>query len=292
MSRQVEAENLQEKKSPNPLGINLWNWVNELNAECVSLIEKIKVMGFTAVEIPMTTPHLSDELQDAIRDSGLVVSLCAALGPGRDLSHNDPQVRANTMAYMLACLETAYEIGASVFAGPLYAGGGKRHLLSDSEQQDELDLAVAGLKTLAKHAEDYGILLAIEPINRYRTSVINTVDQAIELIDRIDHEKVGIHFDTFHAGIEEEDIILAMEKVLEREKMFHFHACANHRGAPGQGFFPWDDIFETLHRYHYQGHITMETFKPGGLDSGWVQLGGSPDQIAEFGLNYMKSRME
>lgn len=282
--------NLQGKKQ-NPLGINLWNWVNGLGPECISLIDKIKAMGFTAVEIPMTTPDLPPGLSDKIRDSGLAVSLCAALGPGRDLSHHDPSIRESTMEYMLRCLETAREVGASVFAGPLYAGGGKRHLLSDPERLEELDLAVRGLKALAKYAEDDAVLLAIEPINRYRTSVINTVDQVIDLIDRIDSKNVGVHFDTFHAGIEEDDIVLAMEKVLKRDKMFHFHACANHRGAPGQGFFPWEQIFETLRTHEYQGHITMETFAPGGLDSGWVQMGGSPDQIAEFGLNYMKTQL-
>ncbi|MFQ9679382.1 MAG: hypothetical protein ACLRZH_04100 [Ruthenibacterium lactatiformans] len=76
----------------NPLGINLWNWCAGLSEECLGLPEKVARMGFTAVELPMTQPQVPSALADEIRNTGLAVSLCAALGPGRDLSSFDSAV--------------------------------------------------------------------------------------------------------------------------------------------------------------------------------------------------------
>lgn len=275
----------------NPLGINLWNWVNDLGLQCLGLPTRAARMGFTAVELPMTSPDPGPALMQEVRATGLAVTLCAALGPGRDLSSFDPAVRASTLDYLTRCLKTAEALGASVLAGPLYAGGGKRHLLSRSDAAREWDLAVTGLRELARRAENCGVRLALEPLHRYRTSVVNTVAQALQLVDDIGSDAVGVHFDTFHAGIEEESIPGAMEQVLRAGRMYHFHACANNRGAPGQGHFPWDEIFRVLRMGGYQGHITMETFAPGGLDSGWVQLGDSPDQLALEGLRFLQSAM-
>lgn len=268
----------------NPLGINLWNWTNTLGPDCLGLPTKIAQMGFNAVEIPMTQPQVPEPLAEEIRKTGLRISLCAAMSPGRDLSNFDPQVRVNTMEYLTKCLETGAKLGADVFAGPLYAGGGKRHLLPPDEAAREWELAVQGLRTLSARAREYGVHLAIEPLNRYRSSVVNTAEQALRMVNEVDDDFLGIHFDTFHAGIEEDDLCGAIERVLAAGKMFHFHACANNRSAPGQGFFPWEQIFGLLRSYGYQGHVTMETFKPGGLDSGWVQLGESPDELALTGL--------
>ena len=106
----------------NPLGINLWNWCAGLSEECLGLPEKVARMGFTAVELPMTQPQVPSALADEIRNTGLAVSLCAALGPGRDLSSFDSAVRASTMDYLTTCLETAGQLGAGILAGPLYTG--------------------------------------------------------------------------------------------------------------------------------------------------------------------------
>ena len=113
----------------NKLGINLWNWALGLSDACCGLPTKAAKMGFTALELPMTQPTISPTLRDEVRASGLEVSLCAAMGAGRDLSSFDADVRTSTMQYLTDCLQTGATLGAVVLAGPLYAGGGKRHTL-------------------------------------------------------------------------------------------------------------------------------------------------------------------
>lgn len=90
----------------NKLGINLWNWAPGLSDACCGLPTKAAEMGFTALELPMTQPAVSPTLRDEVRGSGLEVSLCAALGAGRDLSSFDADVRAATMQYLTDCLQT------------------------------------------------------------------------------------------------------------------------------------------------------------------------------------------
>ena len=198
----------------NPIGINLWNWHSGLCPQCRELPQRIARMGFTAIELPMSVAEPEEELIAQIRDSGLRVSMCAALGPGRDLSNFDPAIRASTMDYLTACLKTGQKLEADVLCGPLYAGGGKCHWLSQDDQKRELDLAVEGLQELARRAADFGVPLSVEPINRYRTSVCNTVDQVLDLLEAVDAPNVGLHYDTYQACIEEKDMLQALEKAL------------------------------------------------------------------------------
>ena len=102
----------------NKLGINLWNWVPGLSDACCGLPTKAAELGFTAVELPMTQTQLSPALRDEVRACGLEVSLCAAMGAGRDLSSFDADVRASTMDYLTDCLKTGAEVGAVMLAGP------------------------------------------------------------------------------------------------------------------------------------------------------------------------------
>lgn len=272
----------------NKLGINLWNWTQGLGPDCLGLPSRAAALGFTAVELPMTTPQVEPELAAELRESGLAVSLCASLGAGRDLSNFEPEPRAAAMDYLTACLETGQALGATVLCGPLYTGGGKRHWLSESDRRREWDLAVAGLQELARRAEGCGMRLALEPLNRYRTSVANTSAQVLQMVEDVGHQSVGLHFDTYHACLEERDLLAALESALQSGRVYHFHACANNRGAPGQGVLPWEQILDLLVCWQYPYHITMETFALGGLDSSWVQVHQEPDQMAASGLGYLK----
>lgn len=273
----------------NKIGINLWNWCEGLGSECCGIPTKVKEMGFTAVEMPMTDSVIPVLLAEEIRNTDLEVSLCAAMSPGRDLSNFDPSVRKATMEYLTECLQSGSKVNAKVFCGPLYAGGGKRHWLTEDDKKREWELAVKGIRELAYRAREYGIALSLEPLNRYRTSVVNTAGQALELVREIDASNVGIHYDTFHACLEEKDLLASLKLVLQSGKVNHFHACANNRGAPGQGVLPWEEILDLLAEYQYPGHITMETFAIGGLDSSWIQVHEQPDELAQIGFSYLKN---
>ena len=270
----------------NPLGINLWNWTNTLGPDAPGLIRRAARMGFTAVELPMTPPEPAglEAIRAALEETGLAVTLCAGSAPDRSLASDDPALRKNAFDYFSACLRTARALGAAVFCGPMYGGAASLHWLSPEEAAAEWDRAVAGLRALAPLAEDAGCVLALEPLHRYRTSMVNTAAQALRMAQEVNHPAVGVHFDTFHANVEERDVVGAVRTVLEAGKLYHFHACGNDRGAPGTGHLPWGELFTTLRRGGYTGHVTMETFRPGGLDAGWHPVEDDPDEVARMGI--------
>lgn len=277
----------------NRIGINLWNWTALLDDSSAALVEHAASLGFSAVELPMSVPVPGNlgALRDTIGRLGLEVTLCASMTGGRDLSSEDAGIRESTATYLRGCVDTAHTLGAKVLAGPIYAGGGKRHHLEQDARRAEWERAVEGIAALGRYAGEKGVRLGVEAVNRYRTSVVNTTSQALKMVRDIGLEQVGILFDTYQSCIEDEDVCGALEEVLKAGKLFHFHACANHRGAPGTGHLPWERILGLLGRYGYEGHITMETFCPGALDAGWVPLAESQDALALTGLRYLRQKL-
>ncbi len=271
-------------------GINLWNWTPVFSDEHMDLIDRAAKIGFGAVEIGMNQTGFNyKEVKSHIDANGLELTLCAALTKGRDISNFDEEIRKNAKRYMIDCFKAGGKMGAKLFVGPVFAGGGKAHDLSLDDSKREWHLAVLGIREMADEASNFGITIGLEPINRYRTSVVNTAEQALRMIYDIDKPNVGILFDTYQANIEESSISSALESVLKANKLVHFHACENHRGAPGTGHIPWKDLISILKKYKYQGHLTMETFAKGGLDAGWYPLAKTQDELARIGLENLQS---
>ena len=183
-------------------------------------------------------------------------------------------------------------MGSHLLCGALYTGGGKCHYLDENARKREWDYAVKNLRKLSKIAAECGIYLALEPLNHFRTSVCNTSGQVLQMVKDIGESNVGLHYDLFHASIEELDLYGSLEMALQSGKLYHLHAAANNRGVPGQGILPWEDIFSLLGKYSYQKCITIESFVYGGLDSSYYRVFGSPDEQASIGIVNMKNYMK
>jgi D-psicose/D-tagatose/L-ribulose 3-epimerase len=270
------------------IGINLWNWTKDPCKDLAGLVLHVAFLGFGAVELPLNRVSEWDYsgIAKSLRKTGLELTLCAQLSNGLDGSSLDEGTRQQTIQYLQNGLEVGAKLGAKVLAGPLYGGSGKRHFLPPKEKAAELRRAADTLSILCHQAEQVGVKLALEPVNRYRTSVVNTAAQAMDLVNQIGSSALGILFDSYQANIEESDPIAALESILTAGKLFHFHACENHRGAPGSGHIDWKSYLKALKAGGYTGHLTMETFTPGGLDSGFLET-AEPDEVATFGLNYL-----
>ncbi len=141
-----------------------------------------------------------------MKDLGLSTSVCAAMSPDRDLLHADASVRANAMAYVKHCIDAAQTIGATNVVGPLYSAVGRTWQATADERKKDLDLLVGELKELARYAGERGVVICVEPLNRFETSFLNLASQAIEVVDRVDHPACGLLLDTFHMNIEEQSI--------------------------------------------------------------------------------------
>jgi len=185
-------------------GINPWVWSAPFSTETVQLFPKIKKMGFDVVELPLEDPAIADlkAIREGLKKNGLGAStICGAFGPDRDLTNDDPKVQENGLAYIKICIDAAVTVGAPVVAGPMYSAVGKARLVSPEQKKVEWDRAVTHLKTAAQIAADKGVRLAIEPLNRFETDLINTADQALQLVKDVGAKALGVHLDTFHMNI-------------------------------------------------------------------------------------------
>jgi D-psicose/D-tagatose/L-ribulose 3-epimerase len=275
-------------------GVNTWVWVSPLTTEELKkLAPLVKSMGFDWIEVPLES--LSDlnfaEGARIIRDNGLGVSACAAMSPDRDLIHPDLAIQQNGMDYIRGCVDAAQTLGATNLVGPIYSAVGRVWQQTPEERAKDVDMLVKNLRDLAGYAGDHGVVLGIEPLNRFETSFINLSAQAVEIIDRVNHPSCKIMLDTFHMNIEEKSLGNAIRAAGSR--LCHLHACENDRGAPGSGNVTWNEVKQALQDIHYDGPIVIESFtnKVKSIARAaaiWRAFEQSQDALAQNGLNFLR----
>lgn len=276
------------------IGVNAWVWSSPVHTEEFGrLAPLVARMGFDLIEVGIeSTSDLDYGRAAAIaKANGLKVSVCAAMGPDRDLIHADESIRSNGMAYVRHCIDAAKTLGSANVIGPLYSAVGRTWQQTDDERKHDVDLLVRQLRELAKYAGDRGVGLGVEPLNRFETSFINLASQAIEVTDRVDHPACGILLDTFHMNIEERSIGDAIRAAGKRVR--HLHACENDRGAPGSGHVPWDEVAQACRDIGFNGPFVIESFtnkvksiaKAAAI---WRKFADSQDALAENGLRHLR----
>ena len=280
------------------LGVNTWVWTSPLEDEDVQwLVPHVAKAGFDWIELPLEDPGSFDHEQAAqlIQAHGLGVSTTAAMGPDRDLIHGDRAIRDNGMAYLRACIKATKAVGATNLVGPMYAAVGRTWQQTAADRARDLDTLVANLSELAAFAGDHGVVMGIEPLNRFETSFLNLADQAIELVDRVDHPACGIMLDTFHMNIEEESPAAAIQRT-GAQRLRHLHASESNRGTPGKGTVPWTDIAAALRQIGYDGPVVIESFTAkvktiARAAAIWRPLASSQDALAFDGLAFLRQSL-
>lgn len=275
-------------------GVNTWVWVAPLTTNWLErLLPQIAALGFDWVEVPIENIGDLDygRAAELIRGHGLGVSVAAAIGPDRDLISPEADVRANANVYLRQCIDATHTLGATNLIGPLYSAVGRVGQLSDDERERDSELAAGQLRELAAYAGERGVTLCIEPLNRFETSFINTVEQGAALIDRVAHPACQLMLDTFHMNIEERSLGAAIRAAGPRVR--HFHACENDRGAPGSGHVPWVEVAEALRAIDYDGPVVIESFTSevksiARAAAIWRPLAASQDALAGEGVRFLK----
>jgi D-psicose/D-tagatose/L-ribulose 3-epimerase len=275
-------------------GVNTWVWTSPLTTkELENLAPKVAGMGFDWIEIPLE--GLGDlepgRGRAIVRDYGLGVSTCAAMGPDRDLVHPDPAIQQNGMAYIRGCIDITGRLGATNLVGPIYSAVGRTWQATPDERARDIDLLVKNLGALARYAGDHGVVICIEPLNRFETSLINLATQAIEVVDRVDHPSCRIMLDTFHMNVEEKSLGNAIRAAGPR--LHHVHACENDRGAPGSGNVTWPDVKQGLADIGYDGPVVIESFTAkvksiARAAAIWRALAPTQDDLAQDGLRFLR----
>ncbi|UCH63953.1 MAG: sugar phosphate isomerase/epimerase [Fidelibacterota bacterium] len=218
-------------------------------------IAKIKNLGYDGVELAVRDPAALDvsELKSILAEHRLPVP---AIGTGQafgeeglSFTHPDAHIRRKAIDRIKSHMELADGLGAVVIIGLVR---GKTGLDTDGDRVEQW-LAEALTECAS---ENKSVRLAIEPINRYETGLVNTVASGLDLIDTVGLDNIGLLLDTFHMNIEEPSIIESM--VAARDRLFHFHVADSNRWHPGAGHIDFAEIIHTLNSIGYQDFVSAE----------------------------------
>ncbi|MBI2193824.1 MAG: sugar phosphate isomerase/epimerase [Planctomycetes bacterium] len=277
-------------------GVNMLLWCGSFERKHLKFIRRAADLGFDGVEFAFFTPDTVPvkETAAALKDHGLEATSCTVLGPQTSIISDNRLDRDRGVEHLRRVVDLNAAIGAKILCGPLYAPVGIRPPADRNPPgriRREWDHCAASLGKVARHAARAGISLDLEPLNRFETYFLNTVEDTVKLCRDIGEPNVRVHLDTFHANIEEKDFAGAARKA--GKWLHHVHCCENDRGIPGSGHVDWYGVMRTLKALRYDGWLTIESFVPAVKEIAaataiWRPLAPSGDELARQGLRFLK----
>jgi D-psicose/D-tagatose/L-ribulose 3-epimerase len=256
------------------------------------LLDEVKRMGFDAVEIIPFDPDgfPAKKVRRAATDLGLTVNTGYGMPADCNIISPDPAVRRRGLELSMRLIDLSNEAGAEVFGGVIYCGWG--YLTGRMKTEEEWQWGVENFRAIAEYAASTsGLVLGIEPVNRFESHFINVARDAVRFIDAVGMGNVKVHLDTFHMIREEDNIRAAV--LHAGPKLGYVHACESQRGIPGRGLMPWVEFFTSLREVGYDGCVTIESFDSempaiARLCCIWRKLADSPEQLAVEGLRFLR----
>lgn len=201
---------------------------------------------------------------------------------------NNPE---SGVGFLKIALEKTAQMGCEALSGVIYGGIGERTGFPPTEK--ELDNVAYALGEAASYAKSLGLLLGIEPVNRYETHLLNTGWQAVAMIEKVGAHNMFVHLDTYHMNIEEKGVAKGILDA--REHLEYIHLSESDRGTPGTGTCDWDEIFAVLAAINFKGGLAMESFvnMPPEIAYGlsvWRPVAKSADEVMENGLPFLRNK--
>lgn len=270
--------------------MNLLLWGTEIDENLFPVLEKIKAMGFDTVEIPIfdTNPENWYAWRAKLDELGLnriAVTIC-----GSDFNQisPDPTVRAATLERNKRAVDCALVLGANLLTGPYHSA--LCHFTGKPATNEEWQWAVENLRELAQYADDLGITLGLEYLNRFESYLVSCADELYRLVEEIDHPACRLMFDTFHANIEEKSLGDAIRKI--SKYLVHVQISENDRSTVGKGNIDWEDVFKALKEIDYQGCLSVEAFSEKlAVANIWRKMFDSEEQLMRDSLAFIRSKV-
>jgi len=236
-------------------------WCNTWTADYIHYAKKIKNLGFDIMEIAagdlltMSEKDL-ENLKSTSKDLQLEIN--ANIGPPKhcDVGSSDPDIRKAGIEFLSNIMKKMDKLDSRDIAGVMYTYWPND--FSDLDKPAIWARGVESIKTLGKLAQELGIIMHLEVVNRFETLVLNTAEEAVQFCKEVDNPNVSILLDSFHMNIEEDSIPDAIRTA--GNLMTYMHVGEGNRKVPGQGHLPWAEIGVALRDIGFSGDVVMEPF--------------------------------
>lgn len=221
-------------------------------------IETAAKLGFDGLELSVRDPsdldenHLARLMHENSLDLVVVATGQAYLEDGLSFADIDVERWSAAVTRVKAHIDLA-----SRFQAQVLIGGIRGRLSPDpARRRSEYRMAVDAVRECTRYAAPKGVTITVEPINRYETNFINTLEEALHWISDIEETGITVMADTFHMNIEESSFEDALRQAGER--LSHVHLVDSNRRAPGSGHIDFRSVLQTLRDIDYQGYLCAE----------------------------------
>jgi D-psicose/D-tagatose/L-ribulose 3-epimerase len=272
------------------LGISLFLWSDELTESHLPLLERLRESGYDGVEVPIT--HFDAAIWRSWRkrfeELGLVCLMNISHGAADNPISEDAHARSRAAETLRRAIDVCHEAGAPILTGPLHSALG---VFSGSPPTlTEWSHSIEHAQNAAAHASEAGVTLGMEFLNRFECYLLNTAADTARYVTEVGAPNVRVHFDTFHAHIEERDAAAAIRAC--GPILGYIHMSENDRGTPGTGSVPWGPTFSALRDVGYDGWLTVEAFgrhlpSIAAATHIWRPVFESAEQVASDSLRFM-----
>lgn len=242
---------------------------------------EIALLNAPAVDAKDTRELLEKNKLRAVCSLGLPESAWASVRPDAAIEH------------LKVAIEKTAEMSGEALSGVIYGGIGERTGVPPT--QAEYDNITRVLEAASKHAKRFGIQLGVEAVNRYENHLVNSAQQAVDVVERVGADNVFVHLDTYHMNIEEKGAANGI--LVARDLLKYIHLSESDRGTPGYGNVPWDEIYATLAAIGFKGGLAMESFinMPTEVAYGlavWRPVARDMEEVMGNGLPFLRNKAE
>ena len=220
------------------------------------IARRLEQLGLDGVELlGDLTLYDPREAGQILGDHGLKVF---SLTPENvDLAHPDGTRRAEAVDYYSRLLDFAAALGRPAVS----CHGCVGRIRAISSQEEEWDLFVDAVRSVAERAGALGLRVVMEVLNRYEAHLVTNAGQALEFVTQVGAENVEILLDAYHMNIEEASPAGALRMAGDRLGLYH--AADSNRQAMGRGHTDFHAQLAALDDIGCTGPIILECTPPG-----------------------------
>lgn len=276
------------------LGMNLLLWGTRIDTAHIPVFEQLAAAGFDGVEIPIGVQDEQTlrEMAAACDALGLERTASAFVGVDTNPISPDASVRAAALDNLKRAIDGAAILDAGILIGGIYQA--HKYFTGSAATRDEWQWSAQYLHECGEYAAERGISLGLEVLNRFEVFLINTVEQARQMVTDVGLENVGVHYDTHHANIEEPRPEVALAGA--GDVLNHVHLSESHRGSLGTGQVDWAGNFKALKTLDYRGWLVIEAFGTSDPDLAvaanvWREAFDSREQVFTDGIAFIRDNL-